>query len=465
MSEREAQQLSDPWGRDEPPAVAESDLEPLPPALAEIERMLEYGEDRPLGPGERLSLPGLADLPEVAALAAEGFEPLPNGLMGFDSAFLPAVWPREHRRWVRDRMPKFGLVSFGEDDLVLGPEMGGDTHQLWLLAREARSLGLAPPPRDRIWLLRSPWPSLRVSSLRLLFAQHRDRNGMGWDTTALMRAAQDLLPRSESELWSLWTGHQADAARAWRDVDRLGPESDTWVKLGLGPHHLDVLAAPMTEGGAGLDPAQTRAWCEVVCMLEQPGDDAVQRIVGWRQAGLPADAPVERLGMVLLDRTPADLTPWLAAGLTADDIAVWQAEDLQQARAWHEAGFGAREARDLVRADATLTPAEARAFDAAGISPSARVRWVAAGFSPDEARAWTDIDIVASEARVWRALDRTIDEARVQRAVGGDVLPAGVELGFGATGSDRDDVSYGVTDPPGTRGAAAQSMPEPYDLP
>ena len=251
MSEREAQQLSDPWGRDEPPAVAEANLEPLPPALAEIERMLEYGEDRPLGPGERLGLPGLADLPEVAALAAEGFEPLPNGLMGFDSAFLPAIWPREHRRWVRDRMPKFGLVSSGEDDLVLGPEMGGDTHQLWLLAREARSLGMAPPPRDRIWLLRSPWPSLRVSSLRLLFGQHRDRNGMGWDTTALMRAAQDLLPRSESELWSLWTGHQADAARAWRDAGRLGPESDTWVKLGLGPHHLDVLAAPMAEGARG----------------------------------------------------------------------------------------------------------------------------------------------------------------------------------------------------------------------
>ena len=173
--------------------------------------------------------------------------------------------------------------------------------------------------------------------------------------------------------------------------------------------------------------------------------------------------------MVLLDRTPADLAPWLAAGLSVEDVAVWQAEDLERARTWHEAGFDAREARDLVRADATLTPAEARAFDAAAkltqSAPSARVRWVAAGFPPDEARAWTDIDIVASEARVWRALDRPIDEARKQRAAGGDVLPAGVELGWGAMGSDRDDVSDGVTDPPGTRGAAAQSMPEPYDLP
>ncbi|MGO4597718.1 hypothetical protein [Terrabacter sp. 2RAF25] len=455
----------DPWGRDEPPAVAEGELEPLPPALAEIERMLEYGEDRPLAPGERLSLPGPADLPEVAAFAAEGFEPLPNGLMGSDSAFLPAIWPREHRRWVRDRMPKFGLVSFGEDDLVLGPEMGGDTHQLWLLAREARSLGMAPPPRDRLWLLRSPWPSLRVSSLRLLFAQHRDRSRMGWDTTALMRAAQDLLPRPESELWSLWTGHQADAARAWRDAGRLGAESDTWVKLGLAPHHLEVLAAPMAEGGAGLDPAQTRAWCEIVCMLEQPGDEAVQRIVAWRQAGLPADAPVERLGMVLLDRTPADLAPWLAAGLTVEDIAVWQAEDIERARRWHEAGFPARDVRRLRDADPALTPEEARAFDAAGITHSERVRWVSAGFSAEEARAWTDIDVVASEARVWRAEHRGIEEARAQRAAGGDALPMGVELGWAATGPERDDANYGVIDPPGTRGSAAQSGPPPFDLP
>lgn len=246
---------------------------------------------------------------------------------------------------------------------------------------------------------------------------------MGWDSTALMRAAQDLLPRPESELWSLWTGHQADAARAWRDAGRLGRESDTWVKLGLGPHQLEVLAAPLAEGGAGLDPAESRAWCEFICMDEPSGDEAVRRIVAWRQGGLPADAPVDRLGMVLLERTPADLAPWLVAGLTVDDIAMWQAEGLSRARAWHEAGFGAREARDLVRADATLTPDEARAFDAAGISPSARVRWVAAGFSPGEARAWTDLDIVASEARVWRALDRSVDEARVQRAAGGDVLP------------------------------------------
>ncbi len=200
-------------------------------------------------------------------------------------------------------------------------------------------------------------------------------------------------------------------------------------------------------------------------MDEPPGDEAVQRIIAWRRAGLPADAPVERLGMVLLDRSPHDVTQWLAAGLTVDDIAEWQAEDLDRARTWRDAGFGAREARDLVRADATLTPAEARAFDAAGISPSARVRWVAAGFSPDEARAWTDIDIVASEARVWRAEHRGIDEARAQRAAGGDALPSGLELGWAAMGSERDDVNYGVTDPPGTRGSAAQSAPPTFDVP
>src|SRR3954452_23818357 len=69
----------DPWGRAEAPAVAEADLAPLPPALADIESMLEAGEDRPLAPKERHRLPGAADLPEVAALAGDGWEPLPTG--------------------------------------------------------------------------------------------------------------------------------------------------------------------------------------------------------------------------------------------------------------------------------------------------------------------------------------------------------------------------------------------------
>ncbi len=228
---------ADPWGRDEPPAVADEDLQPLPQPLAEIEAMLEAGEDRPLAPGERLRLPGLTALPEVAALTDDGWAPLPIGFMGSEWALLPAIWPREHRRWVHDRMPRYALMSYGDDETVIGP--GRDnTHETWLLARQARSVDLPPPPRGRIWLLRSPWPSLRLTSLLLVIGQHRDRNGFGWDAVANMRAAQDLFSRTDEEVWTSWTGRQADVARGWRDASRYDGAAEEWIRLGLGPGHV-----------------------------------------------------------------------------------------------------------------------------------------------------------------------------------------------------------------------------------
>jgi hypothetical protein len=192
-------------------------------------------------------------------------------------------------------------------------------------------------------------------------------------------------------------------------------------------------------------------------MAEPPGEEVVGRAVAWRGAGLPAGAPVEQLGMVLLEREPTEAATWLAAGMTVEDFAVWQAEDLERAIAWRAAGYTARHAHDLLQADPTLTPQEAMAFDALGIAPPAQVNWVACGFSAEEARAWTDIDIVSSEARVWRATGRGIEEARAQRAAGGPALPTGMEFGWAAMGPSRDDVNYGFTDPPGTRGSVARN--------
>jgi hypothetical protein len=310
-----------------------------------------------------------------------------------------------------------------------------------------------------------------VSSVLLLLAQRRDELRLGWDATSILRAAQDLLPRTEEEVWSLWTGRQAEAARGWRDTGTgtvtvtRGRDVDAWVRLGLGPDHVGALCTPLDDGGAGLTPDQARAWCEVISMTEASGDEVVRRTVAWRRAGLAPDAPVDQLGMVLLERDPDDVARWLAAGLSADDIAAWQAEDLQRALVWRAAGFAAREARSLLQADPTLTPQEASELDSLGITPAARLRWVACGFSAAQARDWTDIDIVASEARVWRGLGKGVDEARAQRAAGGSELPPGMELGWAAMGPDRDDVNYGVTDPPGTRGGVANKLPEPFDLP
>ncbi|MEO7130021.1 MAG: hypothetical protein ABIZ07_01430 [Dermatophilaceae bacterium] len=75
-------QVLDPWGVDEPPAVADADLEPLPTTIADIEAMLEAGDERTIAPGERHHLPGPDDLPEVRAMAADGWEALPVGSIG-----------------------------------------------------------------------------------------------------------------------------------------------------------------------------------------------------------------------------------------------------------------------------------------------------------------------------------------------------------------------------------------------
>jgi len=72
----------------------------------------------------------------------------------------------------------------------------------------------------------------------LLIGQHRDQEGLGWDALANMRAAQDLLTRTEDEVWSLWTGRQADAARSWVGTERGAKGAEQWIRLGLGPRHL-----------------------------------------------------------------------------------------------------------------------------------------------------------------------------------------------------------------------------------
>ena len=186
---------------------------------------------------------------------------------------------------------------------------------------------------------------------------------------------------------------------------------------------------------------------------------------------LPGDAPVARLASVMWERRPEEVARWLDAGFSADEVADWEADDLPRAVRWREAGLDARQARELVLADPALTPEEALAFDTVGIEPARRVRWVAAGFSATEAREWTDLDVVASEARVWRSLGLGARDARAQRA-GGAVgpLPVGFEAGWAAFGSDRDDMRFGVSDPPGTRGSlAAEQTMEPWagpdDLP
>ncbi len=451
---------ADAWGRDDPPAVADEDLQPLPAALAAIAQALSDGDRIPCPDPSPSGRPGARDLPEVAALVREGWEPLPTARLDTETGLLPAAWPPEHRCWVHDRIPAFGVCSYGPGETFIEPEMRSAEREHWELIRTARSAGLSAPPPGRLWLVRSPWPGIGAGSLLLAIRQVRDTDGLGWDAVGMMRAAEQVLAAGEDALWARWSGRQADAARAWRAEGQFGAGIHQWVELGLRPTDLAVLTTSLSEGGAGIPASTVPQWCHAVTMGGEPRADDVSRITAWRGAGIPADAPVGRLASVMCERPPSEVRRWLEAGLTVEQIADWDADDLPRALRWRDAGFEAAEARELTLADPMLTPQEARAFDAAGIEPRARCRWVQAGFSPAEARAWTDLDVVAAEARVWRSLGRGPDEARVQREAGGPPLPADFEGGWAAFGTERDDVGFGVTDPPGTRGLAAQMGPD-----
>ena len=53
-------------------------------------------------------LPRAEELPEVQALAAEGWRPLHDAPL---YRLLPAAWPPGHRTWVPDRLPRVTCVG------------------------------------------------------------------------------------------------------------------------------------------------------------------------------------------------------------------------------------------------------------------------------------------------------------------------------------------------------------------
>jgi hypothetical protein len=431
--------MSDPWGRELPAATAGRRVGPLPARLAELAALTGR---RQLAPGERWNWPSAADLPEVAALVAEGWqvlEPAPLYLC------LPALWPEPHRCWVPDRLPRVGVVF--------------DGHRRWLTpvtrrreadgtAELAAECGLPEPPAGRLWLLRSPWPSLGVGVVLGLVARWCAECGRRDDCAGFTVAARELLSWPEERVWEWWSGPDADAARAWRLRGVIGEAASPLVRAGLGPAEL----AELTGGEAGLTEARAVAWCEAV---GETGPAAVARIRAWRALGLPAEPPAGG-DRVLARMAPEHVAGWLAAGFDLSDVERLAGLPLAEALAWRSAGFAGSDVRLLLEADPTLQPREAVAFDEAGVEPADRLRWVGAGFDATEAAAWTALDVLPSEARVWRSVGYGPDDGQRLRRDGAGPLPPGVRVGWTAQGdNDRASRSYGVTDPPGTRGRFA----------
>lgn len=453
----------DPWGRDDAPLVSPESVPALPPRLADLARLVESGETRELAPGDGPFMPTRAEeLPEVATAERAGWRSFDSGGYGL---VIVAAWPGELRGWLEDRRPRIIFRQWLDGRREVVPDSGrGDPYPE--MCQIADECGLPPPPRGRIWLLRSPWPVLGVEVVLRTIWLRVEADEVG--PRAVLAAAREILALTTDQVWERLAPETRASAEAWSAVGRSGEDVVDLVCLGLHPAHLERLrsAEPV---GESLTEAQAARWVRAVSSFEVDVDTAVERVALWRALGVPAPDG-DRWPWPLSDLSPAEARTWLEAGFTVDDLEAWLGVDLASAEVWRAAGFGSGAARELLLADPQLTPLEAQAFDAAGISPEARTRWVATGFSADEARAWTDLDIVPAEARVWRSVSLGPEAADAQLASGRDAsppLPHGVAVGWGATGPGRDDVSYGVMDPPGTRGSDAMmgwhGMPD--DLP
>ena len=458
----------DPWGLNTTPAVPAEALPPLPPRLADLAELEARGERRLLEPGEEFQFVGAADLPEVQALAADGWHPASNHPWDY---CLPAIWPAQHRCWVLDRLPRIGSAScVGSDGverqwLVPGDAEDEEDWESWQSEKAwaAETCGLPAPPSGRLWLLRSPWPTLGLAVVlnlirRLHDEQHPDQGSTDEGCAETTRAAIELLTWEEEHVWAWWRGPDADTAQAWRRAGRVGDDVADLVLVCLDPADTARLLAPAVDGGAGLTEEQAVAWARTTGTR---GSVAVEATLAWRAQGMPADPP-EALYWELEGLTPAEYGEWLGAGFTFDDLKIWRRRPLDDAVRWREAGFALGDARELVMADQAVTPAEADAFDDAGIDPRARLKWLATGFAAAEARAWTDLDVYPHEARVWRAFGMTLDDAREHLAAGGDPLPPGRELGWIGLSDDRRARRYLVIDPPGTRGSVAEQAEDPF---
>ncbi len=466
--------VMDSWGVDEAPLTEGWALPELTGHLATLEALQGWcWLDEDTDPALRAALDAdvvhAGELPEVQALAAQGWRPL--GEQPADQPLVTA-WPREHRGWVRDRLPRVER-AFPQPGTpwVYRQDPGEQDYTADFIDDLARDCGLETPPRGRFWLVRSPWSSLGVAVvLHLIVLRSTELAGPAAGARERLAGA-DLLAWDEQQVWAWWDQHPADsayaaprmlpAAQAWTATGAPGEEVADLVLAGLFPDDLTLLQADLDDGGAGLDRVQALAWVRLA------GDP--QRVVAWRRAGFAPDPPVERLGALFTDAEPDEVAEWLAAGFTmvetaqglglssgpVPEYASRAGYSLAHALAWRDAGISIVERGWLQGADPTLCLAEAVAFDVLDIDPAARRAWVARGFSAAAARAWTDLEITPEEARVWRWHDLGSDDAAATRGEGPLPGPAMSTAWFAHGSGERHQRHYSVPDPPITRGIRA----------
>ncbi|MFI0449253.1 hypothetical protein [Actinomadura sp. 6N118] len=190
--------MNDPWGVATPAANDGEAVEPLPPRLAELAAL---NGKRFIEPGERWPFAKPEELPEVQALAGEEWQPLDDAPL---YCCLPAVWPVSHRCWVADRLPKFSRAYCGEQSWL--EPWDDKTHQDVgaFTAGLAAECGLPAPPPGRIWLLRSPWPSIESQVVLRLLARRCDERALDMTAQGITEAARDVLTWSDARASEWW---------------------------------------------------------------------------------------------------------------------------------------------------------------------------------------------------------------------------------------------------------------------
>ncbi len=432
--------MDDPWGLEDAATPHPVPPEPLPPRLAKLAAL---SGPEVVTDWSDWESPGPQALPEVATLLAQGW-----ALLEQDPRFvlMPAIWPTVLRCWLPDRMPKTYSSFDGQTSRIIpaGQLCHPEHHQSRapeaFEAELAAEVGLPAPLPGRIWLLRSPWPTIGLKMVLDLFARRCDEQGR-YEAADVIEAAREMLRWDEAHILAWWTGEERDAASAWQAQGRIGEDVVELVHAGIGPD----LWARMP----GLSVEQAAAWRWAVA--GRTAQEAVDRVVFFRSAGLPDTPPADLYRLAAMSES--DVLAWFGGGFDVPAMVQLMGLTLGEAITWRDLGYSPARTQELLQVDPSLTAAEADTFTQAGIVGAHQMDWIQHGFTSSEAAAYDENDVQPNEARVWQSMGLRPGDVRP-----GQHLPAGYQRGGWAmpAGMRMRDAQHSVQDPPGTRGVIAE---------